>query len=71
MVLRIAARRLGDFWRWGLWRDRVSWVLLGSAVGLNLLLFGYLSALYGRLGPTVPLDVSAAGEVVRSGPPAG
>jgi hypothetical protein len=60
-----------DFWRWALWRDRAAWLLLGAAAGLNLLLFALLSTVYGRLGLTVPLDVGAGGEVIRSGSPAG
>jgi hypothetical protein len=52
---------------WPLWTDRVAWVLLGSALLFNLLLFGYLSARFPRLDLQLPLHFSPPPDAIYLG----
>lgn len=52
---------------WSFWTDRGVWVLLGSALMLNLLLFGYLSIRFPGLDLHLPLHFNNVGEVDRIG----
>ncbi|MCI0398583.1 MAG: DUF1648 domain-containing protein [Chloroflexi bacterium] len=57
--------------KWDFWRDRWSQLLLGLAALLDLALFAYLAAVYGRLPEEVPLHFNRAGLPDRTGVPSG
>ena len=52
---------------WPFWTDHVAWVLLGSALVINLLLFGFLSVRFPGLDLQLPLHFNSLGEVDRIG----
>jgi hypothetical protein len=52
---------------WPFWTDRVAWGLLGTALALNLLLFGCLSTLFPSLDLQLPLHFDTVGDVDRIG----
>ncbi|MBN1658926.1 MAG: DUF1648 domain-containing protein [Anaerolineae bacterium] len=52
---------------WSVWRDRTAWTLLGAAVLINLVLFGYLSARFPGLDFQLPLHFNSFGQVDRIG----
>jgi hypothetical protein len=60
-----------SFLAWPVWSDGLAWLVGLAAPVINLLLFGYLAALYSRLPPEVPLHFNRAGEVDRTGAPTG
>jgi hypothetical protein len=57
-------------WRWDIWRDRLALAMLGLAVLVNLLLFGYLCFRYPQLPANLPLHFDAQGQPDRYGSPA-
>jgi hypothetical protein len=60
--------RYAPWLTWRLWRDRTARLLVGSAVGLNLALFGFLCLRFPRLPPVLALHFNAAGLPDRTGP---
>lgn len=52
---------------WSIWTDQTAWILLGAAVGINLLLFGFLSARFPNLDLQLPLHFNSLGQVDRIG----
>jgi hypothetical protein len=52
---------------WSLWSDQTAWGLLGTAVAVNVGLFGYLSARYPGLDQQLPLHFNIQGVVDRIG----
>jgi hypothetical protein len=62
---------VSSFLGWRVWSDGLAWLVGLAAPFLNILLFGYLAALYSRLPAEVPLHFSRAGQVDRTGSPAG
>jgi hypothetical protein len=57
------------FLQWPFWADRPAHLLLAAAALLNLALFAYLTAVYGRLPDQVPLHFNRLGEVDRLAAP--
>ena len=57
----------GRLLTWSLWTDHTAWVLLGTAVIINLALFGYLGTRYPSLDLQLPLHFDNQGLVDRIG----
>jgi hypothetical protein len=56
---------------WRLWQEGRAQVIIALAGLLNLALFAYLCAIYGRLPATVPLHFDGLGVIDRFGSPTG
>ena len=52
---------------WRLWTDQTAWALVGAAVAINLMLFGYLCARFPNLDAQLPLHFNSLGQVDRIG----
>jgi hypothetical protein len=52
---------------WQIWTDHIAWVLVGSAVIINIGLFGYLCARFPSLDLQLPLHFNTLGMVDRIG----
>jgi hypothetical protein len=52
---------------WSLWTDQTAWVLLGTAIIVNLGLFGYLAARFPSLDLQLPLHFNSQGLADRIG----
>ena len=52
---------------WRIWTDHTAWVLIGTAVIINVGLFGYLCARFPSLDLQLPLQINTVGMVDRIG----
>lgn len=52
---------------WKIWTDQTAWILLGAAVAINLLLFGFLATRFPNLDHQLPLHFNNLGQVDRIG----
>lgn len=54
---------------WPIWQDQTAHILLLLPAAVNLLLFAYLTIIYGRLPTAVAIQFDAAGQALRWGQP--
>jgi hypothetical protein len=59
--------RHAPFYAWSLWTDQTAWILIGTALVINLALFGYLSVRLAGLDLQLPLHFNSQGLADRIG----
>lgn len=59
--------RRASWLTWPVWKDSTAWVLLGAALTINLILFGFLAARFPSLDPHLSLHFNSLGEADRIG----
>lgn len=69
---QLEGEAVDDFsiWSWSLWGDRTAWLMMATAVALNLFLFAFLTSIYTTLPATVPLHYDVMGTISEQGAPA-